>query len=93
MNEIIFSRLCYLVANPEEAVLRLMFIAKDDEESASLVTEFRYALKRIKKILSNEERPSVKDFDSLHIDIAPLIGAIERDFNKKDPMKESDGKS
>lgn len=89
MNEIIFSRLCYLVANPEEAVLRLMFIANDDEEGATLVTEFRYALKRIKKILSNEERPSAKDFDSLQIDIAPLISAIERDFNKKAPVNEA----
>lgn len=84
MNEIIFSRLCYLVANPEEAVLRLSYIASDREDYKELLRHFLTLRGNINNLLLSDQLPDCIDalLNGNEYLIEKLSEVIERDFNK-----------
>lgn len=90
MNEIIFSRLCYLVANPEEAFVRLRYMSEDMKEYISLLIAFTRLRENIKKLLDAEHIPSYLEgtLNANDSYMETLAQVIERDFNKKAPVKE-----
>ena len=91
MNEIIYSRLCYLVSNPEEALLRLNYIAENQKEYVSLLSAYKGLTGNIEKILAAQALPigleATMNANNAYIDI--LSKAIERDFNKNAGSKDA----
>lgn len=92
MNEIIFSRLCYLVANPEEAFVRLRYMSEDMKEYISLLVAYTRLRENIKKLLDSEHLPSYLEgtLNANDSYMETLSNIIERDFNKKAIVREDE---
>lgn len=84
MNEIICSRLCYLISNPEEALIRLRYIAENTKEYVSLISAYKSLVANLGKILEATDMPLGLEakLNANDAYIKSLSTAIERDFNK-----------
>lgn len=90
MNEIVYSRLCYLVSNPEEAVLRLQYIAADRDDYKELLKHFLTLKSNINSLVSHDWLPDYIDaqLNGNEYLIEKLSAAIERDLARNVKAKE-----